>query len=134
MLALKIVTSTSAKGRDVRTRRSQPRIHRFKYGSPGPSGAPRRVPSEIVSGQVSAIVAAAYTKKTASASTMLCRPGERVDSLTRLWALERAPHEVVGKLRARLAARRLHHLTDEEAQHLRLTGAILRHGLGMRRD
>ena len=39
-------------------RRSQPRIHRLRYGSPGPLGAPRCERSETTSGHVKTMVAA----------------------------------------------------------------------------
>src|SRR5688572_8617051 len=49
-------------------------------------------------------------------------------------ALEGLFHELVGQLRVCLAATALHDLADEEAERLRLTGAVLDDGIGISRE
>src|SRR5690606_33064496 len=61
-------------------------------------------------------------------------PYDGVHRRRSLRRIESRAESLVDLLRIRLAARRLHHLPDEKAEHLRLAVAVLLHLLRIRGD
>src|SRR5262245_61950544 len=75
MLASKTRPLKTLAGSWIQACSPQPRIQRFRYGSPSPSSAPRFVVSEIASGHVITHAAARYTTAAPIHEDLICLAG-----------------------------------------------------------
>ena len=139
-------TRARTRDRDAR-RRSAPGAG----GSPSPptrrsvDGVPHAAAPGLVAGDVGVLLLERLVARHGAARTRCSRPrSARRRATHRTMLIEAhasaaAPSSALAdglldQRRVRLAARRLHHLADEEADRLRLAGAVVRDRLRVRRD